>query len=146
MAEFLEMLSLVCAAMFSGAAVYVSFVEHPARIQTGAEAAVNEFIPSYKRGAVMQATLSAVGLLSAIGAWLLGGSWIWLVGALFLGAPIVVTLLIIFPINARLLDSALNRSSGEALRLLIQWGRLHLIRSVLGFAALLILITAMRKG
>ena len=143
---FAGLLALTVAALFTGAALYVSFVEHPARIQTGAEAAVNEFIPSYKRGAVMQATLSAVGLLTGIGAWLLGGSWLWLVGALVLGAPIVVTLLIIFPINKRLLDSALNRSSGEALRLLIQWGRLHLIRSALGFAALLILLTAMRKG
>jgi len=48
----------IATGLFAGAAIYVSAVEHPARVSCGTEVAVREFGPSYKRGAVMQAPLA----------------------------------------------------------------------------------------
>jgi hypothetical protein len=48
----------------------------------GTRLAITEFAPSYKRGAVMQASLAAVGTLAAIAAWLLGAPAPWLIGGL----------------------------------------------------------------
>jgi uncharacterized protein (DUF4415 family) len=68
---FLLALATMIAGVFFGAALYVSLVEHPARVSCGAAAAVEEFRPSYRRGAVMQGGLSAVGCaLGLAAAWL----------------------------------------------------------------------------
>lgn len=63
-------LTTAIAGVFVGAALYVNLVEHPARMSCGTEAAVQEFRPSYRRGAVMQGGLSTIGgLLGLVAAW-----------------------------------------------------------------------------
>ena len=62
--------STLAAGLFAGAAIYVSAVEHPARVSCGTDLAVREFAPSYKRGAIMQASLALVGCVTGfIGGW-----------------------------------------------------------------------------
>jgi uncharacterized membrane protein YqjE len=63
-AEFVAVLSC---ALFTGAVVYITFIEHPARMQCGVEIAATEFVPSYRRATVMQATCAALGLLASVG-------------------------------------------------------------------------------
>ena len=74
MREIAQFVAVVACSLFAGAAVYITFVEHPARMQCGVELAATEFAPSYRRGTVMQATCAAVGLLSSLAAWLAGAS------------------------------------------------------------------------
>jgi hypothetical protein len=141
-----EFISVLACALFTGAAVYVTFVEHPARMQCGVELAATEFAPSYRRGTVMQATSAAVGLLSSLAAWLAGATVWWLIAGVLLGLVIPFTLIVILPTNKRLLSPALDRGSAEAERLLAHWGRLHAVRSVLsGMAMLLFLYLAIFK-
>jgi hypothetical protein len=97
--------------------------------------ATTEFGPSYRRGTVMQASLAALGLATAVAAWLLGRGLVVLVAGALLGAVIPFTLLVILPTNKRLLDPSLNRTSAEAATLLERWGRLHAVRSVAGSLA-----------
>jgi hypothetical protein len=135
-----EFIATLCAGLFAGASIYITFVEHPARLDCGTELAVTEFGPSYRRAAVMQASLAAVGFPAALMAWLQGRGLLLLLGGLLLGAVIPFTLLVIFPTNKRLLDSGLDRRSAEAAELLERWGQLHAIRSVLGAGAFGLLI------
>jgi hypothetical protein len=136
-AEFVAVLSC---ALFTGAAVYITFIEHPARMQCGVEIAATEFVPSYRRAAVMQATCAALGLLASVGAWLAGATFSWLVGGVLLGSVIPFTLIAILPTNKRLLSPTLDRRSAEAEGLLTRWGRLHAVRSVLSGLALLLFL------
>jgi uncharacterized membrane protein len=131
----------VCAGLFAGAAIYISAVEHPARLSCGTELAVREFAPSYKRAAVMQASLAVAGCVtSLLSAWVDGDLWI-AAGAVALGSVVPFTLVVIRPTNKRLLDPTLNPQSEEAADLLAQWAHLHLIRSVLsGVAFVLFLV------
>ncbi len=135
-----EFIATLCAGLFAGAAIYITLVEHPARLDCGTELAVTEFGPSYRRAAVMQASLAAVGFPAALMAWLQGRGLLVLLGGLLLGAVIPFTLLVIFPTNKRLLDSGLDRRSAEAAELLDRWGQLHAIRSGLGAGAFGLLI------
>ena len=48
-----ELLTVLCAGFFAGAAIYINLVEHPARMSLGTAFAVKEFGPSYHRAAVM---------------------------------------------------------------------------------------------
>ena len=136
----LEMLTTLSAGLFAGAAIYVNLVEHPARMQCGTGLAVKEFAPSYRRGAIMQATLAAIGFLCATATWLKSSHVCWLIGGGALLIAIVFTFVVIFPTNKKLLDSSLNENSELALKLLIRWGRLHAVRSLLGLISFLIFI------
>jgi Domain of unknown function (DUF1772) len=136
----LLIVSIVATGLFAGAAAYVTAVEHPARMSCGAELAIKEFGPSYKRGAAMQASLAVIGSLAGLGAAWLKSDVMICVAALLLGIVVPFTLVVILPTNKRLLDSALDPRSSEALRLLRRWGQLHAVRTVLSIAAFLILL------
>jgi hypothetical protein len=135
-----QALATLCAGLFAGAAIYITFVEHPARLECGTELAATEFGPSYRRAALMQASLAAVGLVAALLAWVQGRRPAVLIGGLLLGAVIPFTLLVILPTNKRLLDPNLDRSSAEAAALLARWGRLHAVRSLLSALAFGVLV------
>lgn len=135
-----ELLASLCAGLFAGAAIYISLVEHPARLECGTELAAREFGPSYRRATLMQASLAAAGMLSAIGAWIQGRGVPVLVGGILLGAVIPFTLLVILPTNKRLLDPALDQGSAEAAALLARWGRLHAVRTALSALAFGVLL------
>jgi uncharacterized membrane protein len=135
-----ESLALLCNGLFAGAALYVSFVEHPARLLCGTRLALTEFAPSYKRGAVMQASLASLGTLAAVAAWMMGAPALWLAGGLLLGALIPFTLVVILPTNKRLLDPSLDKDSKLAEQLLHRWGALHAVRSALSVAAFVLFL------
>ncbi|MGH7422020.1 MAG: DUF1772 domain-containing protein [Candidatus Rokuibacteriota bacterium] len=135
----LELVAMLCAGLFAGAAIYVSLVEHPARLECGPTLALAEFGPSYRRASVMQASLAVVGCLAAVAAWAHGSATAVLVAGLLLGAAIPFTLIVMRPTNKRLLDGGLDRASPETGALLGRWGRLHAVRSVVGGAAFLLL-------
>lgn len=128
-------IAAVCAGLFAGAAVYINAVEHPARLSCGNEWALREFAPSYRRATVMQASLAIAGCGAGLwAAWVLDDLWV-TVGAGFLGAVVPFTLIVILPTNKRLLDPHLDPRGTAATILLVRWGRLHFVRSVLSVVA-----------
>jgi len=130
-------LALLLSALFAGAALYVSFVEDPARARLDDAAALREWQPSYKRGAIMQASLAVVAFLAGLAAWWQSGNLIFALGALFQILPWPWTLLVIMPTNRALLKLTPDQAGPESRALLKQWGRLHAMRTLLGCAATL---------
>jgi anthrone oxygenase-like protein len=143
MLPFLEVLSILCAGLFAGAALYVTVVEHPARMECGSLLAATEFGPSYRRGAAMQAPLAAVGSIASIAVGCSGGSGLWVIAGFTLMAVIPLTLLVIARTNKKLLDPTLDRTSEVARTFLVRWGQLHAIRTVLSLASFLLMMVLM---
>ena len=112
-------------------------------MKCGTALAVTEFAPSYKRATVMQASLAAFGSINGISAWLLSSGITWLIGGIFLGAVIPFTLIVMFPVNKKLLNPSLDKSSENAAELLSRWGLLHSMRSFLSLASFLIFIMSL---
>ncbi len=137
-----ESLAILASGLFAGASLYISFVEHPARMLCGTTLALTQFAPSYQRAMVMQASLAVVGTLAAIAAWLMGAPAPWLAGGLLLGAVIPFTLIVILPTNKRLLNPSLDKDSKLADQLLQRWATLHAVRSALSLAAFLVFLFA----
>jgi hypothetical protein len=67
MPQLIELVAVLACTLFAGAAVYISAVEHPARLSCGTELAATEWRPSYKRATVMQVSLALVAGSSGIG-------------------------------------------------------------------------------
>jgi hypothetical protein len=142
----LKFLAILTASVFAGAALYVSLVEHPARMTLDTKAAAMEWAPSYARGTLMQAPLALLSLLTGLGAWLLGAGVAWGVAALLVGAVVPFTFVAIMPTNKALGAAGRDLASVETRTLLVRWGRLHAVRTVLSLAAtLLYLCLALRS-
>jgi hypothetical protein len=140
MRQVAEVVAVLACGLFAGAAVYITFVEHPARMECGVELAATEFPPSYRRPTIMQATLAALGLVSSIVAWLAGAGVWWLIAGLLLGSVIPFTLIGILPTNRQLLSPTLDRRSAHTGQLLTRWGTLHAVRTILSALALLLFL------
>jgi hypothetical protein len=139
---FTALLALVAAALFAGAALYVSVAEHPARMGLAESAALAQWQPSYARAAPMQAGLALLSfLLGAWTWWKLGDPWL-LAGALAIGANIPLTLIAIMPTNRRLKATAIEAAGPETRVLLDRWGRLHGLRTLLGLVAVALYFAA----
>jgi uncharacterized membrane protein len=137
-----SLVAILACSLFAGAAVYINLVEHPARLSCGTEVAATEWVPSYKRATVLQASLAIVAGTAGIACWLASGERSWLYGAITILAVVPVTFLVILPTNKRLLDPQRDRASEETRALLVRWGRLHAIRSVLSVVASVLYILA----
>src|SRR5215831_6955639 len=142
----LVLIAVVCAGLFSGAALYVNLVEHPARMGCGPELAVREFAPSYRRATLLQLPLALVGSLAGgIGAWDQASSTL-LAATLLLAAVVPFTVVVILPTNHRLLDPSLDPASRNAVALLDRWGRLHAVRTVLSLLAFVLFLWQLARG
>jgi len=133
-------LATLASSLFTGAAIYINLVEHPARMQAGTQLALTEFAPSYHRATVMQVPLAVLGFVSAIGAWRSSTDVRWLIGGGALVAAIPFTALAIMPTNRQLLDPATAHDLERAELLLVRWGRLHAVRSIASLASLLLFL------
>jgi hypothetical protein len=131
----LEFIATLAAALFAGAALYINVAEHPARMSLETRMAALQWAPSYQRATWLQAPLAILSLLCGVAVWLLGGGWGWLLAAALIGAAVPFTLVVIMPTNHRLLAPDRDLSSSETRELLVLWGRLHAVRTLLGLAA-----------
>jgi hypothetical protein len=126
------LLALIASAMFTGAAFYVNFAEQPARLTLDDRALLSEWKPAYKRGAAMQAPLAVVGFLFGMLAWWQVSDLAFLVGAILIIAPWPWTLIVIKPVNDALLATELGKAGPPTRALVLKWGTVHAVRTVLG--------------
>ncbi|MGQ0649349.1 MAG: DUF1772 domain-containing protein [Gemmatimonadaceae bacterium] len=131
---WLQALAVVCCGTFAGAAAYINFVEHPARMEAGVGPALAQWAPSYRRATLMQAPLALLGGGAALGAWFLVGGRGWLASGLLLVSVVPFTLLVIMPTN-RALQAVSAEDHAKVAALLQRWNRLHAVRTALSIAS-----------
>lgn len=140
METLFKVIVLLSSGLFAGAALYITAVQHPARISQGALIAFQEFRPNYKRAAPLQASLAVICFLCSVAVWWLTGRWAWLAGGALVGAVVPFTLAFLKSTNRLLLDATSQPKDEEAFRLLAKWARLHAVRTCLSLLGFIVLV------
>ena len=135
-------LALVAAALFAGAALHVSLSEQPARLGLDDASMTVQWKRSFSSAQMMAAPLAILGLLLGLFAFWQAGRADWAIGAIFIGANIPFTLIVIRPVNNRLFAIDPTTPHLESRALIRRWGRLHMVRTGLGLAAVVAMLMA----
>lgn len=134
----LEVLSTVAAGIFSGSAIYVNVVEHPARMTlTDTKSCHRQWMESFDRAKVLQSCLALVSTVSGVGAYycnpkkglpfLIGGGIVALVFpyTLFILKPNSID-----PIYDK--DITSKKSESVIRDTIVKWNNYHMVRSFIG--------------
>ncbi|NVD39181.1 DUF1772 domain-containing protein [Ensifer sp. HO-A22] len=138
----LGLLALLTSAVFFGAAIYINVAEQPARLCLDNRTALAQWVPAYRRGFQMQASLAILSGLLGLAAWWQSGNALWGFGAAVILLNWPFTILRIMPINRRLEATRPEEVNEETRGLLVHWGRLHAVRSAFGAIATVIFLVA----
>ncbi|GIC75767.1 DUF1772 domain-containing protein [Moritella sp. F3] len=138
----IEIIAVLCAGTFFGAALYINLAQHPATLDTGGDFASKFFPPMYAKASTLQIALAVGGTVLGVISWSISGDIYWLIGAVFLVSVVPITIFIIKPINDQLLDSANKLEPEAVVALLKQWNPRHWVRSGVSFVAFFCYILA----
>jgi len=139
----LSIAALVFATLFAGGALYISLVEHPARLGLENGPLLAQWQPSYKRALPIQSGLAVAGGAAGLIVGYLSLDWLWFAGSILLLANWPFTLVVIMPVNKRVMSMSVSEAGAESRTMLVQWGKLHNVRSALGAAAALVFAWAL---
>jgi hypothetical protein len=139
----LSIAALIFATLFAGAALYISLVEHPARLELADGPLLAQWQPSYKRALPIQSGLAVAGGAVGLVVGYLSADWRWFAGSILLLANWPFTLFVIMPVNKRLMAMPQREVGAESRAMLVEWGKLHNIRSALGTATALLFAWAL---
>lgn len=132
----LELITLMVAAFFTGAAFYITIAEQPARLELDDKALLTQWKPAYKKGYAMNASLAMIASLLGLYIWWQNQDCLlYLIGALVIGFNWPFTLIAMMPINKKLIILDIASAGKEGRALIIKWGKLHAVRSTCGLVA-----------
>ncbi|KAI8587906.1 hypothetical protein BDZ88DRAFT_214498 [Geranomyces variabilis] len=137
--------AILSTGLFAGAALYITSVEHPARLRMSAESAQRQFQLSYPRAAPIQAALAVIGGVSSLALGRihpLQATRFYTAGGAMLSI-VAFTLGAILPTNKKLLAGSSTASSGggdNVWKLLTTWGWMHSLRTAASLLALGLLV------
>lgn len=101
MQRALEFVTLASASCFAGGALYVSLVEHLARLADEPRSALVQFGHSYERAAPWQGITALLAVAASVSATALGSSWLWAAGGGLVSSAVPLTLIVILPTNSQ---------------------------------------------
>ncbi|EQC37091.1 hypothetical protein SDRG_05318 [Saprolegnia diclina VS20] len=135
----LKLVAVGCTAMYAGASVYISLVQHPSLLlMTDYRMQAIFFADMYDAAGRVMAPLSVLGSGAALTVWLINRSELmWLAGGLCMASILPYTTYYMLRLNATLRDPrrALRRGPTWLHQRLQQWGRHHAVRSFLSLTA-----------
>ena len=134
-------IALFCCALFTGAATYVSLVEHPAMDEGGAKLAGAYLLTTHPRPVIVQASFGVVGSLAGIVAGLAGGGLWWSAGGIVLAGAMLFQLSVVMRVTRGLLDFDPRGDPEAARRLFAKLAKLHAVLSLAGLTSLFMFIT-----
>lgn len=135
-------LALAAAGAFTGASIYLNYVEQPSRLKLSDDALIKEWEPSDHRGFIVLAGLAILAGLFGFICYRELNDVRWLLGALIALGSLPYTYLAIVPLNDRILALIGAEGAHEAREVIRLWGLLELGQTAIGLASILAFVWA----
>ena len=135
-------IALAAAGAFTGASLYLNYVEQPSRLKLSDDALIKEWEPSDHRGFIVLAGLAILAGLSGFICYRELNDVRWLLGAMIALGSLPYTYLAIVPLNDRILALIGAEGAHEARAAIRLWGLLELGQTAIGLAAILAFVWA----
>lgn len=135
-------LALAAAGAFTGASLYLNYVEQPSRLKLSDDALIKEWEPSDHRGFIVLAGLAILAGLFGFICYRELNDVRWLLGALIALGSLPYTYLAIVPLNDRILALIGAEGAHEARDVIRLWGLLELGQTAIGLASILAFVWA----
>jgi hypothetical protein len=136
-----SMVAIVASALYTGAAWYITFVEHPAQLACPTEIARKQWALSVNKSP-RYAAVSLFGVAAGFLQGHLAFTSLWTYGSLTLLAVLPFTIIAILPGQRLLAPSAEAHDPAVVRSLLERWGRRQAVRTVLGATATALFVAA----
>jgi hypothetical protein len=136
----MDYIATLLAGLWAGCSVYIAVAEHPSALKVGVGFATDYFRVMSRRTAPLMMILAGLSGAAALYIWFTAGGAGWLLGAVLMIGMFPFTGLLIVPTNLKLLKVDCEQSPDEALALHRNWGRMHLLRTLIGAPAFLIFL------
>ena len=134
-------LALAFASALAGQALYVNWVEQPARLALDDSALLSEWAPSDSRGVALAGVLALLAAVFGLAAWYAEGDVRFAIGALIAVGVWPYTFFVMAPLNNQILTLT-PRDVGAARTLIRQWGLLELGQTAIGAVATAVFLWA----
>jgi hypothetical protein len=136
------LIALAFAAAFAGAAVYVIWVEQPARMALDDQALLSEWAPSDSRAVALLAAFALVSAVAAFIAYFESQDVRWIFGALIVISTWPYAYFVMAPLNNQIL-SLKGGDVSAARELVRQWGLIESAFAGIGVAAAAMFVWAL---
>ena len=127
--------AFAAAAAFLGAALYINFVEQPARLRLGAGSMVREWASSNRRGFVMLSSLAVVSAIAAYVDFARTGDERWIIGGTVILASWPYVYFVVVPVNIWLCAIPAAAARSATRELMRDWGLLEWGQTAIGLGA-----------
>jgi hypothetical protein len=139
----INIITLTVATLFTGAAIYINLVEHPARAMLDNISMLQEWKYGIKRATLMQGSLAIITFLLSSITYFYSQQVYWFIGGIIMLINWLYTLVIIMPTNKKLLLTKDENANAETRFLINRWNKLHTIRTLLGATAVSLFLIAL---
>lgn len=131
------------ASAFTGAALYINIAEQPARLRLDDLSLLKQWKSSYPIAARMQGGMVAIVSILGLVVAFLQKDWLWALGSVLMLLNGPYTVFCLLPINRLLESMSITEANGTSRNLIVRWGHLHAIRTLLGLSATITFAWAM---
>jgi hypothetical protein len=154
MIPLLKFITVLCNALFAGAALHITLIDQPARHKISLKGAVEHWIEMFKGSALYQSIYSVLGLICSTLLITSEGGFKWALTGFILATLLRFTLFILMPVNRILLEPRLlediskedESAKVKANKLLVKWGWLHLVRTLVSCTTLVMFLSFLTDG
>ena len=142
MIYFFDHLSFFLACMFFSDCFYISFVEHPARMECPLNVSLKQWRQSYPKALRLQILVLLFGTLFSILTYMSNGNLMWFLAGTLLFLSFPYTIICLLPTNNLLYKTEDEKT---VKMLLEKWGKGHFLRTVLSFISTMVMMFLLCK-